>query len=162
MAAAAAPMRNSGDRKLTGALRAPRTWNPTPGTLSQRPRARREVRHQGKLQGLPRIEQLVVDAGPAKLAAVALDEVPHRLQVMRSHDRRHGHHLFLGLEILEARGTLERELELVGIEYVKDDYVGAAKLKMLEAANHLLGVVQEVRNQDDHAPLGQRIGAWSS
>ena len=37
------------------------------------------------------------------------------------------------------------------------DDVGATELKVLEAADDALGLIEKIRNQDDHAPLGQRL-----
>src|SRR6516162_1467538 len=147
-AAAPAPTRNSGDRNVSNARLPP----------SQRPRARGEVRHQGELERMVRSEQLVVDAGRAKLTAVVLDERADFTQVVRPHGPRNGRHLVAGFEIFEARGPIDREIHLVGIENVKDEHVGPAKLKMLQATDHRIRVVQEIRDEDDHAALGERIG----
>ena len=77
---------------------------------------------------------------------------------MVAHDAGHRHDLFAGLEILEPRRPLERKLDLVVVEHVEHDDVDAAKLKVLQAADDLVRIVEQIRNQHDDAALGQRVG----
>src|SRR6516225_12337260 len=87
-AAAAAPTRKIGDRNVSNARLPP----------SQRPRAGGEVRHQGELERLVRAEQLIVDAGYAKVTPVVLDERADFSQVVRPHGPRKGRHLVARFE----------------------------------------------------------------
>src|SRR5204863_10131627 len=116
-AAAAAPNRNRGERNDNI-------------TRSQRPRARRQVRHQGQFQWLPGAEELIVDAGRSEVAAVALDERAHGLEVMFANRGGYGHDFLVALEVFEPRRALERKIDLVRIEHLKHDHVVAAELKV--------------------------------
>ena len=126
------------------------------GTIRPSLRAGGQIRQQRHLERLLRVQQLIVDAGAAELAAVAIDELADRLAIVRADDAGHRHHLLGGLEILETRGAIEREVDLVGIEHVEDEDVGTAMVKELQTANDGLGIVEQIGDDDDHAR------AWSA
>ena len=164
MAAASAPTRKRGERK-DGIIRNHKATENTKDTFGSlwslwfiSSRSRRQVLHQRELQRLLRVQQLVVDARAAQLAAVAVDEPADGLQVVLADDARHGHHLFVGLEILEPRRPLEREVDFVGIEDVKHQDIRAAMVKELQPAHHRLGIVQQIGDEHDHPAFGQRLG----
>src|SRR5687767_1033749 len=98
-AAASAPNRNRGDRN-----------DSMPSALHSLG-ASRQVGQQRDLERLLGADETVVDAARAEVPLVLCDQAVHLREVVLSHDRRNGHDLLAGLEILEAGGTLERKLD---------------------------------------------------
>ena len=59
---------------------------------------------------------------------------------------------------LNFAASAEREGQLVRIQQLEDDDVGAAELQVLEPLDHRVRIIEQVRDQDHQAALEHRLG----
>jgi len=114
----------------------------------------RQIAEQCAVEGLPGVEERVVDALLGESRAERLDVLLYQRPVLVAKRLGDDRHLIAALEVLEARGFVVVELDLLRVEHVKDDQLVAQEAERLDSLENGLGLVVEVRQQQqDPAPL---------
>src|SRR5262245_1959960 len=90
---------------------------------AHQPLAIAQIAEQRFVERFGRVEQDVIDARIGALRSERLDVIPNHLAVLLCKDVRDDRHLLAALEVLESRRIPVGELNLGGIQHVKDDEI---------------------------------------
>src|SRR5688500_12347191 len=143
----ARPMRNAPLRKLKTILRGQLARG---NSLASPPRPEGHVARQDRFDRLTRADQVVIDVGLDAAVPELADKIIHTLLVGRAKHSRIDGRAPAGLDIAEVGQLLVGELELGVIEQMEDDHVVLLVLKMPEAVQDAIDVVEQVADDDDH------------
>src|SRR5581483_6377281 len=146
IASVPSPRKKAGVKKVM----AEGTWQralPDP----HQPLTARQVTKERLVERFARVQQRVVDPMIRELRLQRVDVRRDQLAILPGERLRHDRDLLAALEILEARRIVVPEIELRGIEDVKDDQIVAEKLQRLDRVEDVVGLLVEVRDQHDDA-----------
>ena len=127
-----APLQQMQDDRHNRGRARPRETAAT-GTTSGGPRSRGQIREQRHLERLAGVEQLIVDAGGAKLAPIAIDQRANLLQIVLAHGAGTATTSSPDSRSSNRVAPSNGKLELVAIEHMEHEHVGTAILKVLQS-----------------------------
>src|SRR5229473_2115065 len=141
------PRKKSGARKN---MRIRRPESPHPDELL----AARQIAEERAVERLGRVDQGVIDALLGEPGGERVDMILDHRAVLITERLRHDRHLLGGLQILEGRRLVVREIDLPGIQDVEHDELVAQKPERLDGLENLVRLVVEIRDEEqDASPL---------
>src|SRR5579864_8646301 len=110
-----------------------------------------EIRGQGLIVRLARVDEVVIDVQLGEALAVVVAELLYLANVVIAQAGWVDLHFLAGLHVAKQSGPLEREIELGGILYVEDDDVVAMAGEQPQRLERFGRLVDEVADDDDEA-----------
>jgi len=111
-----------------------------------------EIFRKCDVKRFARVEQLVFRLYVGASFFIMCEEPAELFLVYRPGAFRGDKSFLACLHVRELGHRVERESQLGGIHYMEDEDVMSLELEMLQRRKHLVGIVHEIADEQDHAP----------